>query len=52
MSNTALTLLLLVKVLILQKNADINEIKRALVLKSKFSETKYAGVLTNQISSF
>ena len=48
MSDTSLTLLLWVKVLSLpenddfmQKNVDINKNKRALVLKSVFSETKY-----------
>ena len=32
------------------KNADISKIKKALVLKRIFSETKYVGVLTYQIS--
>ena len=48
-SKTALTLLLWVKVLFLPKNADyckkrnanISKIKRALVLKGKFSKTTY-----------
>ena len=40
-SNTALTLLLWVKVLFLQKMADISKIKRALVQKSIFSETTH-----------
>ena len=47
-SNTALALLLLVKVLFLpknaaflQRNADISKIKRALVLKGIFSKTTY-----------
>ena len=51
--NTALTLLLWVKVLFLpkngdffHKNADINKIKRALVLKGIFSETTYVCALT------
>ena len=35
----------------LQKNADINKIKKALVLKDIFSETTYVCVLTYQISS-
>ena len=58
-SNTALTPLLWVKVLFLlknadflQKNADISKIKRVLVLKGIFSETKFVCVLTYQISSF
>ena len=58
-SNTALTLLLWVKVLFLpknadflQKNADISEIKEALVLEGIFFETSYVCVLTYQISSF
>ena len=57
-SNTALTLLLLVKVLFLpknaaflQRNAGISRIKRALVLKVTFSETTYLCVLTYQVSS-
>ena len=57
MPNTTLTLLLWVKVLFsqenadfLQKNADISKINRALVLKGIFSETTYVGVV--QISSF
>ena len=57
-SGTALTLLLWVKVLFLQKkkmllfckkNADISKIKRTLVLKGKFSETTYVCILTYQI---
>ena len=36
----------------LQKNADISKIKRALVLKGIFSETKYECVLTCQIWGF
>ena len=36
----------------LQNNADISKIKRALVLKSITSETKYGYVLPYQISSF
>ena len=54
--NTALTLLLWVKILFLpktviflQKNADIRKIKRALVLKGIFSKTTYVCVLTCQI---
>ena len=57
-SNTALALLLLVKVLFLpknaaflQRNADISKIKRALVLKVTFSETTYVCVLTYKVSS-
>ena len=57
-SNTALTLLLLVKVLFLpknaaflQRNAGISKIKRALVLKVTFSETTYLCVLTYQVWS-
>ena len=52
-TNTALTLLLSVKILFLPKNADfdISKIKKALVLNGIFSETKYVCVLTNQISS-
>ena len=56
---TALTLLLCVKVLFLQKttdflqkNIDISKIKRFLVLKGIFSETTYQCVFTYQISSF
>ena len=56
-SNTALALLLLVKVLFLpknaaflQRNADISKIKRALVLKVTFSETTYVSVLTYKVS--
>ena len=50
-SNIAFTLLLWVKVLFFQKNADFlqkkfNKIKRALVLKSLFSETTDVWVLT------
>ena len=36
----------------LQINANISKIKQALALKGIFSETKYAFVLTYQISSF
>ena len=36
----------------MQKNADISKIKRALVLKSIFSETQYVCVLMCQIWSF
>ena len=57
--NTALTLLLWVKVLFLlkntdflQNNADISKIKGALVLKVVLSETAYGCVLTCQLSSF
>ena len=56
--NTALTLLLWVKVLFLLKNADflqnnvaISKIKRALILKGIFSETTYVCVLTCQMGS-
>ena len=56
--NTALTLLLWVKVPflpknadLLQKNAEISKIK-TLALKVLFSQTKYLCVLTYQISSF
>ena len=58
-SDTALTLLLWVKVLFLsknlffcKKNAEISKIKRVLVLKAIFSETKYVCVLTCQTWSF
>ena len=58
-SNTALMLLLWVKVLFLPKNGDflpkntdISKIKRILALKSKLSKTTYVCVLTYQISSF
>ena len=51
-SNAALTLLLWLKVLFLQKNADISKIKKALIPKGRFSETKYVCVLMYQISSF
>ena len=58
-SNTALTLMLWVKVLFwpkkpdfLQENADIIKTKRAFVLKRIFSETTYEFVLSCQISSF
>ena len=58
-SNTALTLLLWVKVLFwtknanfLQKNADISKIKGALALRGIFSETKYGCVLSCQIWTF
>ena len=51
--NTSLRLVLCVKVLFwpknadfLQKNADISKIKRALVLKVIFSETRYICVCT------
>ena len=37
---------------LLQKNADISKTKRVLVLKGKFSETKYVWVPTCQIRSF
>ena len=57
-SNTALILLLWVKVLLflknadfLQKSADISKIKDLLVLRYIFSETKYGFVLAYQISS-
>ena len=50
--NTAVTLLLWVKVLVLPKNTDISKIKEALVLKSIFSETTNVCVLTYQVSSF
>ena len=57
--NIALTLLLWVKVLFWSKNGDflqentgISKIKRVLVLKGMFSETKYMCVLTCQISIF
>ena len=57
--NTALTLLLWVKVLFwpkkadfLQKNGDISKIKRALAVKGIFSETTYESVLRYQVSSF
>ena len=60
-SNTAVTLLLWVKVLVLfllksaiffSKNADISKIKRDLVLKGIFCDTTYVCVLTYQISGF
>ena len=57
-SNTALILILSVKVLFLTKNADfftksgISKIKRVLVLRGIISKTKYVCVLTYQISSF
>ena len=58
-SNTALLLLLWVKVLFLikkyhflQKNADISKTKKVSVLKGIFSETAYVCVLAYQISSF
>ena len=58
-SNTALTLLLLVKVLFLpknaaflQRNAGISKIKRALVLKGIFPETTYVRVMAYQVPSF
>ena len=51
-SNTALTLLLCVKILFLLKNSDISKIKRTLVLKGIFSETTCVRVLTYHISSF
>ena len=58
-SNIALTLLLWVKVLfspknavLLQENADIGKIKKALVLKAMLSETSYVCILRYQISSF
>ena len=50
MSNTALTLLLSLKVLFLPENADFlqknndGKVMRALALKDVFSETKYVGV--------
>ena len=57
-SNTALTLLLCVKVLFWpktlifgKKNADISKIKRVLEIKAIFSETTYVSVLTCQVSS-
>ena len=57
-SNTALALVLLVKVLFLpknaaflQRNAGISRLKRALVLKVTFSETTYLCVFTYQVSS-
>ena len=50
-SNTALILLLSVKVLILPKNADISKIERVLELKGTFSETTHVYVLTYQLSS-
>ena len=50
-SNTALILLLWVKVLFLQKDAEISKIGRVLVLNVIFSETKYMCLLTYQISS-
>ena len=49
--NTALMLLLEVKVLFLPKNAEIIKIKRILVLRGIFSETTYLCVLIYQISS-
>ena len=59
LSNTALILLLWVKVLFLpkiaeflQKIAGISKIKGVLVLKGIFSETTYVCVLKYQISSF
>ena len=52
----ALTILLLVKVLLLpnnadflKKNADISEVKRALVLKGIFSEIAYVCIFMYQI---
>ena len=62
-SNTALTLLLWVKVLFLPKNADFlqkdavflqknADISKILALKGTFSETRYVCVLTGQIWSF
>ena len=54
MPYTALTLLLWVKVLFsqenadfLEKNADISKINRALGIKGIFSETTYVGVVPN-----
>ena len=57
-SNTALMLIVSVKVLFLTKNADfftksgISKIKKVLVLRGIISKTKYLCVLTYQISSF
>ena len=58
-SNTALILLVCVKVLFLQKtagflhkNADISKVKRVLVIKNIFSETKCVCVLTYQNLKF
>ena len=58
-SNTALTILLWVQVLLLpentdflQKYTDISKIKRTLVLKGIFSKTSYVFVITYQITSF
>ena len=51
-SNKALILLLLVKVLFLLENADISKIKRILVLKRLFPKTVYVCVLAYHISNF
>ena len=50
--NTALILLLLVKVLNLPKNADISKIKGVLELKGILSKTSCVCIHTYQISSF